>query len=102
MARLDAVVLSIKVCKGQACRTPWSTILPDQGISTLAGAMDSKFDDFFANQTKVHFNECKQGHILSAEGPLEPKIYGGGGSSQDDYFDEEGNFVYERGYLVES
>jgi hypothetical protein len=41
--------------------------------------MDSKYDDFYAGQPKVSFDECAPGYIIGVEGPQEHDVYHGGG-----------------------
>ncbi|KAK7178023.1 arylsulfatase [Paraphaeosphaeria sporulosa] len=70
-ARLDALILALKTCKGaKACTEPWDTLLPGADVYTLAEAMDEKYDDFFAGLPKIEFDRCEEGHITDAEGPV--------------------------------
>ncbi|KAL1600772.1 hypothetical protein SLS60_007160 [Paraconiothyrium brasiliense] len=70
-ARLDALILALKTCKGaKACTEPWNTLLPDEDVYTLAEAMDMKYDDYFAGLPKVEFDRCEEGYIADAEGPV--------------------------------
>ncbi|KID82851.1 arylsulfatase precursor [Metarhizium guizhouense ARSEF 977] len=77
-ARLDALLLTLKSCKGKVCREPWKTLFPDprDNVRSLDDAMDTKYDDFFFNQQKkVTFSECVNGYITEYEGALEPVGY---------------------------
>lgn len=72
-SRLDALLLTLKRCKGRVCTRPWETLHPQCDVKNLGDAMDEKFDQFYAaEQKKVTFSECLKGQILSAEGALEP------------------------------
>ncbi|PSN64170.1 Arylsulphatase [Corynespora cassiicola Philippines] len=68
--RLDALLLVLKTCKGAVCYDPWSTLLPNTGVSTLVAAMDQQFDEFFAGIPRVEYDHCEAGYLLEAEGPL--------------------------------
>ena len=41
-ARLDALMMVMKSCKGDQCRLPWSTLHPGGKVSNLGDAMNSK------------------------------------------------------------
>ncbi|OSS48837.1 hypothetical protein B5807_06901 [Epicoccum nigrum] len=72
-ARLDALLLTLKRCKGRVCTRPWEKLHPDGRVSNLKDAMDGKYDVFYEEkQRKVSFEECALGQVLSVEGPLEP------------------------------
>ena len=68
--RLDALLLVLKTCKGAVCYDPWSTLLPNTGVSTLVAAMDQQFDEFFAGIPRVEYDHCEAGYLLEAEGPV--------------------------------
>lgn len=74
-ARLDALVLTLKNCKGASCRQPWKTLFPRGEVSSLGEAMDARYDGFFGGQERVSFSECLDGYILAAEGALGPTSY---------------------------
>jgi len=72
-ARLDALLLTLKRCKGRVCTRPWEKLHPDGNVRTLKDAMHEKYDVFYLEkQKKVSFEECALGQILEVEGPLEP------------------------------
>lgn len=75
--RLDALTLVLKSCKGETCTHPWRTLHPDGDVSTLADAMRRRYDDFYAGQPKVSFDECAPGYIIDVEGPQEYDVYKG-------------------------
>lgn len=78
-ARLDSLLLTLKSCKGSVCREPWYTLFPKGDVTSLAHAMNTKYDDFFYNQQeKVTFSACKSGYLTQYEGALEPVIYDDG------------------------
>ena len=76
IARLDALMLVLKSCEGDACRYPWRQLHPAGKVNSLADALDSGFDTFYANQPKVSFSSCENGYIISAEGPQTFNAYG--------------------------
>ncbi|CAG7977881.1 unnamed protein product [Penicillium salamii] len=76
ISRLNALMLVLKSCNGDACRDPWLQLHPAGKVNSLAEALDSGFDKFYANQPKVSFSSCENGYILSAEGPQEFNAYG--------------------------
>ncbi|OAQ93745.1 arylsulfatase [Purpureocillium lilacinum] len=79
-ARLDALLLTLKSCKGKACREPWQTLFPKGDVKNLRQALDRRYDHFFLNQQeKVTFSQCLKGYITSAEGALAPIPYGSKG-----------------------
>ena len=75
--RLDTLLLTLKSCKGNACRDPWRTVFPDGGVRSLKDAMDDKYDAFFDSQEKVTFSACANGYLTQYEGALGPAIYQG-------------------------
>ena len=94
MARLDALLLVLKTCRGKSCRKPWSALLPTQNVATLAETMGEQYDAFFARQPKVSYTECLLGHLISAEGPQRPNRQAWRLSSQE--------YMYEEGPLSEA
>jgi N-acetylglucosamine-6-sulfatase len=72
-SRLDALLLTLKRCKGHVCIKPWETLHPQCDVRNLKDAMQSRFDTFYEEkQNKITFDECAKGQILSVEGALEP------------------------------
>ena len=83
--RLDALMMVIKSCQGSSCVDPWRILHPynDNGsleqdrevparqVKTLTDALDSRFDDFYAQQARVSYNWCDEGYLIAAEGPQE-------------------------------
>lgn len=74
--RLNALMLVLKSCEGDACRYPWRQLHPAGKVNSLADALDSGFDTFYKNQPKVSFSSCEDGYIISAEGPQDFMSYG--------------------------
>jgi N-acetylglucosamine-6-sulfatase len=77
IARLDALMLVLKSCEGDACRYPWRQLHPAGEVNSLADALDYGFDIFYTDQPKVSFSSCEDGYMISAEGPQNFSIYGG-------------------------
>jgi N-acetylglucosamine-6-sulfatase len=72
-ARLDALLLTLKRCKGTVCTRPWAKLHPKGNVKNLRDAMQVRYDWFYERrQKKVTFSECAKGQILSVEGALEP------------------------------
>lgn len=75
-ARLDTLLLTLKNCKGAVCRDPWGSIFPGQGqVHSLADAMNSGYNQFFASQPKVSFSECQPGYLPDFEGAYGPNTF---------------------------
>lgn len=74
--RLDALMLVLKSCEGDACRYPWHQLHPAGKVGKLADALATGFDNFYENQPKVSFSSCEKGHIITAEGPQKFDVYG--------------------------
>lgn len=87
--RLNALMVVLKSCRGDSCRNPWASLHPDeQGVDTLASALDTRFDGFYKDQPRVRFDGCELGYIRESEGPQ--NVYqhgsrvGGGWAGQAD------------------
>ncbi|KAF2033995.1 arylsulfatase precursor [Setomelanomma holmii] len=75
-SRLDALLLTLKRCKGVVCTRPWAKLHPSGDVKNLKDAMNQRFDRFYEEeQKKVTFEECALGQILSVEGALEPVVW---------------------------
>lgn len=75
-ARVDALLLTLKSCKGVVCRQPWKTLHPAGDVSSLKDAMNPKFDSFYTEvQLKVTFTSCQAGYLTQYEGALTPIPY---------------------------
>ncbi|KAI0914044.1 alkaline-phosphatase-like protein [Ustulina deusta] len=70
VSRMDALLFVLKSCKGLSCRQPWKQLHPAGDVNSLADALDSRFDDFYAEQTRVGFEFCANGYLVNAEGPM--------------------------------
>ena len=88
--RLDALTLVLKSCKGSTCTHPWRALHPEGDVRSLADALGRRFDDFYAEQPKVSFDECAPGYLVDVEGPQEHHVYKGwkGMGMQRDAADE--------------
>lgn len=75
LARLDAMMMVMKSCKGAQCTLPWLTLHPKGNVNSLAEALNGRYDSFYAMQPKVSFTSCEPGYIVSAEGPQVPLMY---------------------------
>ncbi|AEO67841.1 uncharacterized protein THITE_2116964 [Thermothielavioides terrestris NRRL 8126] len=70
LARLDALLLVLKSCKGATCVRPWQALHPAGDVQNLRDALSARFDAFYEQQQpKVRFDRCELGYILDAEGP---------------------------------
>ncbi|KAF5700677.1 arylsulfatase [Fusarium mundagurra] len=67
--RLDALMLVLKSCKGNACIEPWKILHPEGGVKSLKDALQAKFNAFYKEQVKVRFDRCEYGYLIDAEGP---------------------------------
>jgi hypothetical protein len=73
--RLDALMMVLKSCKGDACVNPWNVLHPGGNIENLKDALAHQFDAFYDDQPKVSFDSCELGYIREVEGPQNPNIY---------------------------
>lgn len=77
-ARLDALMMVLKSCKGINCTDPWSVLHPQGNVHDLTEALNSTYDQFYAQeQPKVSFSQCDLGYIMSAEGAQIAVSYSG-------------------------
>lgn len=76
VARLDALLLVLKSCKGTSCIRPWEVLHPSNDVSDLKDALRSTYDVFYEQQqSKVSFSRCEAGYIIDAEGPQDVVVY---------------------------
>jgi len=69
-ARLDALLLVLKSCRGERCVRPWRALHPGGEVSSLRQALARRLDGFYEReQVRVRFARCEQGYIVDAEGP---------------------------------
>jgi hypothetical protein len=68
--RLDSLLLVLKTCKGKTCSGPWNELLPGSGVTSLDGAMNTKYDSYFASLPRVDYDSCEEAYFLEAEGPV--------------------------------
>ena len=68
--RLDALMMVLKSCKGDACTTPWTVLHENGNVTSLKDAVNSQYDDFYSKQPKVSFSECKDGYFPEFEGEM--------------------------------
>lgn len=76
VSRLDALMMVLKSCKTEDCRSPWSALHPQSDVRSLADALKPQLDDFYRQQPKVAFTSCEMGYIKEAEGPQHANQYG--------------------------
>ena len=72
--RLDGLVQAVKKCDGGACVKPWTTLHPSGNVTTLADAMQVKFDIYYEDLAKMKYDECYDYYNAAAEGPV-PKPF---------------------------
>ena len=82
MNRLSGLLLVTKSCGRDSCRKPWDvlrsscdeTVMSDgeATFSDLEGAMDSKYDAFFASLPHFGFHSCVPYQKVENEGPYFP------------------------------
>lgn len=82
LARLDALLLALKACKGVGCREPWKQLHPSGDVVTLKQAMNETFDKFYEEQEKVSFDACAEGYLPWLEGAMEPVPFTGDGGNE--------------------
>ncbi len=76
VARVDALLLTLKACEGRVCTRPWEILHPQGRVRSLKDAMHPRFDDFYSKeQKKVTFTACANGYLPWLEGALEPIPY---------------------------
>ena len=69
VTRLDTLLLVLKDCKGQECRTPWASLHPQGDVKNLGDALRTEFDDFYASkQKRIEFERCTEGYSPDMEG----------------------------------
>jgi hypothetical protein len=71
IARLDALLMVLKSCKGEQCTKPWLSLHPGGKVQNLAQALHERLDGFYAKQPKVSYSDCKLGYLIPFEGPQE-------------------------------
>ncbi|KAH8883343.1 arylsulfatase [Thozetella sp. PMI_491] len=74
LTRLNAILLGSKSCETDSCRDLWKHIQPGDGtvISSLAQALDQKYDSFFNSFPTVAFQECMTYQATWNEMPFWP------------------------------
>lgn len=76
VSRIDALLLTLKSCKGKVCTRPWETLHPKGNVRNLKDAMNPRYDEFYIEeQKKVAFTGCADGYLPWLEGALEPMPY---------------------------
>jgi N-acetylglucosamine-6-sulfatase len=74
--RLDALAMVLKTCTGQTCQKPWSALHPKDTVSTIVEAVHPDFNEFYAAQPKVKFEDCLAGYFLDNERPTIHDVFG--------------------------
>lgn len=76
LPRLDTLLMVTKSCKGHTCVHPWSVIHPAGNVKTLEGALNKRYDKFYASVSEsVSFKKCELGYILESEGPQQAAVF---------------------------
>lgn len=72
--RLNALLLVTKSCAEGTCRDPWAVFVTNSSrkITTMADAMDPRYDAYFASFPRVHFGTCMQYQDVQNEAPFYP------------------------------
>lgn len=71
VARLDALLMVQKSCKGKTFQEPWKALHSDGEVTSLKDALSPRFDHFYeVEQTRVEYNYCHNGYVPEAEGPM--------------------------------
>ncbi|KAL2867830.1 sulfatase family protein [Aspergillus lucknowensis] len=83
IARLDALLLVLKSCKGSTCIKPWDVLHADGDVQNLQDALGKQYDRFYASQARVSYDRCERGYIPELEGPQEALPYSRYGLSWD-------------------
>ena len=81
--RLDALMMVLKSCDGDACRKPWHQLHPGGHVQNLTAALDKSYDEFYKNQPKVSFSSCANGYLVSEEGPQKVNVFTGGTAKRE-------------------
>ncbi|KAI4656857.1 uncharacterized protein J4E78_006748 [Alternaria triticimaculans] len=88
--RIDALMMVLKSCKGEACRDPWGVLHgSDNRVKSLKQALSHRYDAFYAAQPKVQFEDCALGYIREVEGPQHANVW-------DSWDGEEGSELKAR------
>lgn len=61
-SRMDALLLYLKTCKGVGCRTSWDHLFPYGEVTSMAQAVDTKYDNYFDRLPKVQLQGCDNGY----------------------------------------
>ena len=73
--RLDALMMVLKSCKGDACRNPWNVLQPGRKIKTVKDALAHRHDTFYEEKAEANFNVCVLSYMREVEGPQHAKNY---------------------------
>lgn len=77
-SRLNGLMLLLKTCRGESCRSPWSVLHPggddddENVVKTLADALDPQYDGYYEGLPSVHFELCLDQYELANEAPFFP------------------------------
>lgn len=69
-SRLNGLMLLLKACIGESCRSPWSILHPDGSVKSLADALDPSYDGYYDGLPSVQFGSCKTVYEHSNETPF--------------------------------
>lgn len=67
--RLDALIMILKDCKGEACRAPWGQIHTSSKakVTSLRDSLEPRYDDLYRSLPKLQFLRCEMGYIRDSE-----------------------------------
>ncbi|KUI58056.1 Arylsulfatase [Cytospora mali] len=68
--RLDALLLVLKSCQQEECRSPWRALHPMGGVWNLKDALHVQYDDMYACMPRVEYDKCERGYIPGSEGAM--------------------------------
>lgn len=69
-ARLDSLLLSLKTCQGSLCRRLWYNLFPEGEVQNFGDALQSRWDSYFDELPRVHFDSCRDGFFPAEELPV--------------------------------
>ncbi|EIN14555.1 Arylsulphatase [Punctularia strigosozonata HHB-11173 SS5] len=69
LPRLDALLLVLKSCVGNACINPWKSLHPTGEVRSLEDALKPQYNAYYTQLPRVEFTSCEIGYIIEAEGP---------------------------------
>ncbi|OXB34748.1 hypothetical protein LQV05_003143 [Cryptococcus neoformans] len=88
--RLDALLLVLKRCTGEACHNPYRELFPSSQatggeIFKFSQILESRFNAFFKDLPKVQFDKCALGFQEELEKPDWKKEWAYGSDARDNF-----------------